>query len=56
MGKINDLAKYTQEIWGTHYGDHLSLEDAREVIANVSQFFDLLYEWEQNTTHEQPKI
>jgi len=56
MGKINDLAKCTQEVWGSHYGDHLSLDDAREVSATVSQFFDLLIEWELNTPHDQPKI
>jgi len=35
----------TQEVWQPRLGRDLSLEDARQIAANVTGFFALLAEW-----------
>jgi hypothetical protein len=37
----------TQRFWEERTGEHLSDEDAREAIRNVSAFIDLLASWER---------
>jgi len=41
----------TLELWGRRTARMLSREDAREIVRNMSGFFQVLIEWESKT-HE----
>lgn len=43
---MDDLVKRTIEAWEPRYGRPLSDADAREIVRNVTGFFDLLAEWD----------
>ncbi len=37
----------TIEFWSPRYGYTLSEEDAREIVVNLSGFFDVLIKWDR---------
>ena len=41
----NDLLRRTKALWEPRYGRKLSDEEAREIVANVTEFFTILEEW-----------
>jgi hypothetical protein len=43
------LLQETLELWGEHYQQRLHEEDGKEILSNISQFFDLLSEWSANS-------
>jgi hypothetical protein len=43
----------TQAFWSARIGRPVSEEDAREAIRNVTAFFDLLAEWDQQANSAQ---
>ena len=47
MGHEVDHLTYTQETFNAVADTDLSLEQARDCIANVSGFFNVLVEWEE---------
>jgi hypothetical protein len=56
---VNALKKQTQGIinqtiafWSERSGQELSSEDARQMVANVSGFFNVLAEWERRVKEE----
>ena len=42
-----DIIAKTQEFWGKRTGRDFTPEDAREMVANVSQYFALLHDWDK---------
>ena len=42
----NDLVAETARFWSEKTGKHVSLDDAREIIQNVSRFFGILKKWQ----------
>jgi hypothetical protein len=44
----DDLIKRTQQIWQPRLGRHLSCEDARQMIDNVSGFFAVVADWSRS--------
>ncbi|NLE95524.1 MAG: hypothetical protein GX600_07575 [Dehalococcoidia bacterium] len=53
--RAEDLVLTTQRFWGQRASTHVSREDAREAIRNVSAVFDLLAEWDRKhapTAHD----
>lgn len=59
-----DILKKTMAFWGERTGKSFSREEAREMVANISGFFQVLAEWDRKTrmeiqkqprTHEQGK-
>lgn len=40
------LIQQTLAIWQPSYEEDLTLEDARAMVTNVADFFDLLGEWD----------
>jgi hypothetical protein len=45
--KTNDLIQNTMDFWQKRTGRSVSVEDARQMIANVSGFFNLLAKWDK---------
>jgi len=43
----NDFAIETAKFWSKRTGEHVSFDDAREMIQNVSTFFGILKRWQQ---------
>ena len=41
----DNLIDRTREVWKPRIGRDLSREDARQIIENVTGFFDVLIEW-----------
>ena len=37
----------TARFWSERTGEHVSLDDAREMIQNVTRFFGILKKWQQ---------
>jgi len=59
MRKIqNQLIDRTLEFWQARSSQTLTREDAREIIENVSGFFQILQKWEvadqPTATHKRP--
>ena len=42
-----DLVIETARFWTQRTGENISLDDAREIIQNVSRFFGILKKWQQ---------
>lgn len=59
MGNVRDhaLIRDTQAIWHAQYATPLSDDDATQILVNVTDFFNLLHEWDRqsnaahNTAH-----
>ncbi|MEN6640953.1 MAG: hypothetical protein ABFE08_00770 [Armatimonadia bacterium] len=49
-GLSPDVVEQTRRFWEERTGKHVSEEDAREAIRNMSAFCDLLASWEKPTT------
>ena len=43
----SDIIEQTLNFWGKRTGKDLSREEAREMVANVSGFFQVLAEWDR---------
>jgi hypothetical protein len=43
----SDIIEQTLTFWGKRTGKDLSREDAREMVANVAGFFQVLAEWDR---------
>ena len=48
----SDIIEQTLNFWGKHTGKDLSREDAREMVVNVSGFFQVLAEWDRKARME----
>jgi len=48
VNKQADIIQVTIDFWKTYTGQTLSIQEAREAVANMSGFFELLNEWEGN--------
>lgn len=46
QGQHQDLIEQTLRVWQPHTDRELTLEDAREIIENISGFFHLLLTWD----------
>lgn len=42
----DSLVRLTQEVWGKHYPEPVSHEDAREIAQNMVGLFGLLQKWD----------
>jgi hypothetical protein len=42
-----DLKEQTVAFWSNRTGREISQEDARQIIENVTGFFQVLFEWEK---------
>jgi hypothetical protein len=49
------LIQETIELWQPLSEKTLNEEDAREIIENITGFFSLLHEWEQNNGKKEEK-
>jgi len=45
--KLDTIAK-TVEFWSDRTGETITVEDAREIIENVTGFFRVLSEWDED--------
>ena len=45
------LVEETARFWSSRTGELVSLDDAREMIQNVSSFFGILKKWQQQKNH-----
>ncbi len=53
MGKLtDDFLQSTIRVWQPYSSDQLSLEDARQIVENMTGFMTVLAEWEADTKHE----
>jgi hypothetical protein len=50
--EASDIIEHTLNFWGKRTGKYLSQEDAREMVANVSGFFQVLAEWDRKARME----
>ena len=48
----SDIIEHTLTFWGKRRGEDLSREDAREMVANVAGFFQVLAEWDRKARME----
>jgi len=48
----SDIIEQTLDFWGKRTGKDLSREDAREMVANVAGFFQVLAEWDRKARLE----
>jgi len=48
----SDIIEQTLTFWGKRAGKDLSREDAREMVANVAGFFQVLAEWDRKARME----
>ena len=46
-GPSQDFLDRTLEVWEPIAGVELTREDARQMVENVSRFFDVLLEWDE---------
>jgi len=44
------LIRETRALWQQRYGSFLSEDEAKQILANVTDFFTLLHEWDQQST------
>ncbi len=47
-----DILEKTMAFWGERTGKSFSQEEAREMVANVSGFFQVLAEWDRKARME----
>lgn len=50
--EASDIIEHTLNFWGKRAGKDLSREDAREMVANVAGFFQVLAEWDRKARME----
>ena len=50
--KKEKLVEETSRFWSERTGELVSLDDAREMIQNVSRFFGILKEWQQQKNYK----
>jgi hypothetical protein len=53
-----DILEKTMAFWGKRTGKSFSREEAREMVANISGFFQVLAEWDRKARmeiHKQPR-
>lgn len=43
------LIRETRVLWQERYANFLSEDDAQQIITNVTEFFTLLHEWDQQS-------
>ena len=48
----SDIIEQTLNFWGKRTGKDLSREDAREMVVNVSGFFQVLAKWDRKARME----
>lgn len=48
---ISSLLSQSLDKWQAQYGTNLSTEDGREILSNMTAFFDLLMEWDDRKNH-----
>ena len=44
----------TIEVWQQHYGTEVSDIDTKDITRNLSQFFDILAEWDRHADQADP--
>lgn len=49
-GPSQDFLERTREVWEPIAGAKLTREDARQMVENISRFFDILLEWDDATS------
>jgi hypothetical protein len=52
---IPDIIEHTIAFWSERTKQEFSREDARQILANVAGFFQVLAEWEQKETDQSRK-
>jgi hypothetical protein len=52
MKNQSDIIRQTIVFWSERTGQEFSQEDARQMAANVSGFFNVLAEWERRAKEE----
>jgi hypothetical protein len=50
--QTQDILNQTIAFWSERTGQEFSQEDARQMVANVSGFFNVLAEWERRATED----
>lgn len=48
----SDIIEHTIAFWEKRTGEACSHEDARQIVANIAGFFDLLTEWDRKDQEE----
>lgn len=43
------LIRETRAVWQEHYVNFLSEDEAEQILGNMSDFFTLLHEWDQQS-------
>jgi len=46
---MDEFLKETRQFWEPFYQRELSDEDARQIIANIKAFFEILTEWDDDS-------
>jgi len=49
------LIKATLEIWQPRYEEELTQEEGKEIMVNMTSFFDVLVEWDHALTLSDPQ-
>ena len=52
MKQTPDIINQTMDFWFKRTGQEFSSEDARQMVLNVSGFFQILSEWHRKGTDE----
>jgi hypothetical protein len=50
-----DIVEYTIAFWSARTEQEVSREDARQMLVNVSGFFQLLAEWDKEAAKDEQK-
>ena len=50
QGASREILERTQRLWQERTGQLVSVEDTREIIRNISVFFELVAEWANSTS------
>ena len=53
--QTHDIFNHTIAFWTERTGEECSSEDARQMVANVSGFFQVLAEWQRRIREEEEK-
>jgi len=51
-----DTVNLTTEFWQPQYSQALTPEDAREIVENVTQFFQILGEWDRRCCKQETEL
>ena len=54
-GQEPDFIEESRVFWSKRYGKELSRQDAKEIIHNLSGFFNLLDEWDRESRETKAK-